>query len=72
MNMPFFSIFQEPLYNNSRHSPGGSDNEDVAFLYHFPETANGLFLHVKNEVTNFRMPKGTMAWYEVWAQGPYH
>ncbi|MGN1228465.1 MAG: glycoside hydrolase family 97 N-terminal domain-containing protein, partial [Prevotella sp.] len=47
-------------------------NEGIAFRYHFPETANGLFLHIKNEVTNFRMPEGTMAWYEAWAQGPYH
>ena len=47
-------------------------NEGIAFRYHFPETANGLFLHIKNEVTSFRMPEGTMAWYEAWAQGPYH
>lgn len=47
-------------------------NEGVAFRYHFPETANGLFLHIKDEVTDFRMPEGTMAWYEDWAQGPYH
>ena len=47
-------------------------NEGIAFRYHFPETANGLFLHIKNEVTSFRMPEGKMAWYEAWAQGPYH
>ena len=70
--MPFFSIFQEPLYNNSRHSPGGSDNEGVAFRYHFGGGADGVLVGGRNEVTNFRMPKGTMAWYEVWAQGPYH
>ena len=46
-------------------------NEGVAFRYHFPETANSLFLHITGERTSFRMPEGTMAWYEEWAQGPY-
>lgn len=46
-------------------------NEGIAFRYHFPETSNGLFLHVTGEQTTFAMPQGTMAWYEEWAQGPY-
>ena len=46
-------------------------NEGVAFRYHFPETSNGLFLHVTGERTSFRLPEGTKAWYEEWAQGPY-
>lgn len=46
-------------------------NEGIAFRYHFPQVANNLFLHVKGEQTSFRMPEGTMAWYEEWAQGPY-
>ena len=46
-------------------------DEGIAFRYHFPETANSLFLHVTGERTSFRMPAGTMAWYEEWAQGPY-
>ena len=46
-------------------------DEGIAFHYHFPETSNGLFLHVTGEQTSFRMPAGTMAWYEEWAQGPY-
>ena len=46
-------------------------NEGVAFCYHFPETANSLFLHITGEQTSFAMPEGTMAWYEEWAQGPY-
>lgn len=46
-------------------------NEGIAFRYHFPEVANNLFLHIKDEITSFRMPDGTMAWYEEWAQGPY-
>ena len=46
-------------------------NEGIAFRYHFPETANSLFLHVTGEQTSFVFPDGTMAWYEEWAQGPY-
>ncbi len=46
-------------------------NEGVAFRYHFPEMTNGLFLHIVGEQTSFTMPKGTMAYYERWAQGPY-
>lgn len=46
-------------------------NEGIAFRYHFPETANSLFLHVKGEQTSFAFPEGTQAWYEEWAQGPY-
>lgn len=46
-------------------------NEGVAFRYHFPETKNGLFLHIVGEETSFTMPEGTKAWYERWAQGPY-
>lgn len=46
-------------------------NEGVAFRYHFPETANSLFLHVTSEQTSFLMPEGTLAYYEEWAQGPY-
>ena len=46
-------------------------NEGIAFRYHFPETANSLFLHITGEQTQFAMPAGTQAWYEEWAQGPY-
>jgi len=45
-------------------------NEGIAFRYHFPETANSLFLHITGEQTSFAMPEGTQAWYEEWAQGP--
>ena len=45
-------------------------NEGIAFRYHFPETSNGLFLHVTGECTSFRMPEGTVGWYQEWAQGP--
>ena len=46
-------------------------NEGVAFRYNFPETTNGLFLHIMGEQTSFTLPEGTMAYYERWAQGPY-
>ncbi len=46
-------------------------NEGIAFRYHFPETANSLFLHIIGEQTSFVFPNGTMGWYEEWAQGPY-
>ena len=47
-------------------------NEGIAFRYFFPEADNGLFLHIVGEQTQFVMPEGTMAYYENWAQGPYH
>lgn len=46
-------------------------NEGVAFRYHFPETTNGLFLHITDEQTSFTMPQGTKSYYERWAQGLY-
>jgi len=46
-------------------------DEGIAFRYQFPETSNGLFLHITGERTSFAMPAGTEAWYEEWAQGPY-
>lgn len=46
-------------------------NEGVAFRYFFPETDNGLFLHIVGEQTQFYLPEGTNAYYERWAQGPY-
>ncbi|MDR0657554.1 MAG: glycoside hydrolase family 97 N-terminal domain-containing protein, partial [Mediterranea sp.] len=47
-------------------------NQGIAFRYFFPEADNGLFLHIVGEQTQFVMPEGTMAYYENWAQGPYH
>lgn len=46
-------------------------NEGIAFRYHFPEADNGLFLHIVGEQTSFRVPEGSMAYFERWAQGPY-
>lgn len=47
-------------------------NEGVALRYHFPETTNGLFLNIRGEQTEFAMPTGTTAYWEEWAQGPFH
>lgn len=46
-------------------------DEGVAFRYHFPEAANGLFLHIVGEQTQFTFPKETQAYYTRWAQAPY-
>lgn len=46
-------------------------NEGVAFRYHFPEALNGLFIHIVGEQTSFKLPEGTLAYYEGWAQGHY-
>ena len=46
-------------------------NEGVALRYFFPETSNGLFLHITGEQTQFSFPENTQAYYERWAQGPY-
>ncbi|WP_297091383.1 glycoside hydrolase family 97 protein [uncultured Draconibacterium sp.] len=80
-----FSKFDEP--ENVHHGHAGTSydkrrsyqmdlivrvyNEGVAFRYHFPETSNGLFLHITGEQTSYTLPQGTMAYYERWAQGPY-
>ena len=46
-------------------------DEGIAFRYHFPEAANGLFLHITGEQTQFSFPKGTQAYYTRWAQAHY-
>jgi alpha-glucosidase len=46
-------------------------NEGIAFRYVFPESSNGLFLHITGEQTQFALPENTLAYYERWAQGPY-
>lgn len=47
-------------------------DEGVAFRYHFPENSNGLFMHIVGEQTEFAFSEGTLAYFESWAQGPYH
>ena len=43
-------------------------DEGVAFRFHFPEQANGLFLNITGERTQMRLPEGTVAWHQAWAQ----
>jgi alpha-glucosidase len=77
--------FQKGRRNEIMHSADGYDkrrfyfmnlivrayNEGIAFRYVFPEATNGLFLHITGEQTQFKLPVGTLAYYERWAQGPY-
>jgi alpha-glucosidase len=46
-------------------------DEGIAFRYTFPETGNGLFLHLTDELTTFRFAPGAKAWHTAWAQGQY-
>lgn len=46
-------------------------DQGIAFKYSFPESSNGLFLHITGEQTAFSFAEGTKAYYERWAQGPY-
>ena len=43
-------------------------DEGVALRFHFPEQANGLFLNITGERTQMRLPEGTVAWHQAWAQ----
>ncbi len=47
-------------------------DEGIALRYFFPEASNGLFMHITDELTSFRLPEGATAWHEAWAQGPYN
>ena len=46
-------------------------NEGVAFRYYFPENPTGVYYHITEEKTEFRLPADTKAWFTSWAQGPY-
>lgn len=43
-------------------------DEGVAIRYHFPETTNGLFMHITDDLTSFRFAPGAEAYHYVWAQ----
>ena len=43
-------------------------DEGVAIRYHFPEATNGLFLHITDDLTSFRMAPGAEAYHFAWAQ----
>lgn len=46
-------------------------NEGIAFCYEFPETTNGLFLHLTDELTEFRLDTKAKVWTSEWAQGRF-
>lgn len=46
-------------------------NEGVAFRYSFPETGNGLFIHLTSELTEFAFEPGAEALCASWAQDGY-
>ena len=43
-------------------------DEGVAIRYHFPEATNGLFMHITDDLTSFRLAPGTEAYHFAWAQ----
>ena len=43
-------------------------DEGVAIRYHFPEATNGLFMHITDEQTSFRLAPGAEAYHFAWAQ----
>lgn len=40
----------------------------VAIRYHFPEATNGLFMHITDDLTSFRLAPGAEAYHFAWAQ----
>ena len=43
-------------------------DEGVAIRYHFPEATNGLFMHITDDLTSFRLASGVEAYHFAWAQ----
>lgn len=43
-------------------------DEGVAIRYHFPEATNGLFMHITDDLTSFRLASGAEAYHFAWAQ----
>ena len=46
-------------------------DEGIAFRYFFPEHPVAIFHKVVDDLTDFTLPEGTMAWSEEWAQAPF-
>lgn len=46
-------------------------NEGIAFCYEFPETSNGLFVHLTDELTEFKVDQRAKVWATEWAQGRF-
>lgn len=47
-------------------------DEGVAFRYFFPEHPDAIFHKVVGDLTEYTLPKGTMAWSEEWAQATFN
>ena len=43
-------------------------DEGVAICYHFPEATNGLFMHITDDLTSFRLAPDAEAYHFAWAQ----
>lgn len=43
-------------------------DEGVAIRYHFPEATNGLFMHITDDLTSFRLAPGAETYHFAWAQ----
>lgn len=46
-------------------------DEGIAFRYYFPEHPAAVFHKVTEDLTDYTLPSGTMAWSEQWAQAPF-
>lgn len=46
-------------------------DEGVAFRYYFPEHPAAVFHKVVDDLTDYTVPDGVMAWSEQWAQAPF-
>ncbi len=46
-------------------------DEGIAFRYFFPEHPAAIFHKVVDDLTDYTLPEGTMAWSEEWAQAPF-
>ena len=46
-------------------------NEGIAFRYFFPEHPAAIFHKVVDDLTDYTLPEGTMAWSEKWAQAGF-
>lgn len=46
-------------------------DEGIAFRYFFPEHPDAIFHKVTEDLTDYTLPEGTMAWSEQWAQAKF-
>lgn len=46
-------------------------DEGIAFRYSLPTQDNSFYQRIKADNTEFTFPRGSLAWFTSWAQGPY-